>query len=96
MRDIYRKVNERTVNRMARKIMNHPKSTYQKSVRNGVLAQGEDIKYLEDVIKNEIAFINYSTFKEVSQYNPRNFIKSMKTNNWIKSCLKVLPSSMYE
>lgn len=96
MKKIYVAMNERLINKVAKRLLNHPKGDYEKSVRDGVKARGGDVEYVENILKEELECINNLPYETMVEANPKRFQKYFDAETWASETLQILPNGLYE
>lgn len=86
----------RLINKIAKKLLNHPKGDYEKSIRAGVKARGENIEYVENILKEGLECINYLPYETMVEANPKRFRKYFDAETWTSETLQILPNGLYE
>lgn len=96
MIELYKKINDRKINKTVNKLMKHPPKDDWKYFRIGVEMCGGDIQYAKEIIIRELEFMNTTPYEELLTYHPKKFTESIKGTNWAKSGLKFYPGATHE
>lgn len=96
MIELYRKINDRTINKTVKKIMSPRRKDDWQYFRMGVEMRGGDLDLAKDIIIRELEFMNTKSYDELLSYNPKKFMEALGGTRWSKSALECYPGASQE
>lgn len=96
MIELYKRINDRTINKTVKKIMKRTRKDDWKYFRIGVEMRGGDITLAKKIIVRELEFMNTKPYEELLTYHPQKFMKALAGTKWSKTALECYPGASYE
>ncbi|WOO89864.1 hypothetical protein R2F61_03910 [Mollicutes bacterium LVI A0078] len=96
MIELYKRTNDRTINKTVKKIMKRTRKDDWKYFRIGVEMRGGDMTLAKEIIVRELEFMNTKPYEELLTYHPKKFMKALGGTRWAKSGLEFYPGASHE